>query len=163
MATAFDVVLRYPDSTIQQVHDMLADPGFREQVCVFQGDLRHVVRIERARERLEVEVERVQSSNGVPSVAKSFVGDEITFVQREDWSSLTKANVWIDIPGKPGRASGTATLTQVRNAVEQHLQISVKVSVPLVGRSIETMVAELIQHALRAENHVGEKWLAQSR
>ena len=67
MATAFDVVLRYPDSTIQQVHDMLADPGFREQVCVFQGDLRHVVRIERARERLEVEVERVQSSNGVPS------------------------------------------------------------------------------------------------
>ena len=33
--------LRYDGATLEQVHAMLADPAFREQVCDSQGVLRH--------------------------------------------------------------------------------------------------------------------------
>ncbi len=163
MTAKVDHVLHYPGATIREVHEMLADPAFRERVCIFQGDLRHLVRIERDHDQMVVEVDRVQSAKGVPSFAKSFVGDEIQIVQRESWSSPAKADVTIAIPGKPGQISGTMLLSEVRGSVEHHVRLAVKVGIPLIGGKLEGMIADLLTYAMKAENHAGKKWLAESR
>lgn len=163
MTAQIDHVLRYDGATIREVHDMLADPAFREKVCVLQGDLRHVVRIERDQDQMVVEVDRVQPATGVPSVAKSYVGDEIQIVQRESWSSPAKADVTITIPGKPAQITGTMLLSEVRGGVEQHVRLAVKVGIPLLGRKLEGMISQLLTYAMKAENHAGKEWLAESR
>ena len=79
--------LRYDGATIEQVHEMLADPAFREKVCDAQGVLRHTVTIEAAGEGMTVEIDQFQAAKGIPGFAKKFVGDEIHIVQSEDWTS----------------------------------------------------------------------------
>ena len=99
--------LRYDGATIEQVHEMLADPAFREQVCESQGYIRHTVQIERDGQGMTVSIDQIQAAHGIPGFAKKFVGDEIHIVQTEDWTSPEKGNIHVTIPGKPGEMSGT--------------------------------------------------------
>jgi Protein of unknown function (DUF2505) len=152
--------LRYDGATIEQVHEMLATPAFREQVCESQGYVRHTVQIERDGQGMTVTIDQIQEATGIPGFAKKFVGDEINIVQAEDWTSPEKGNIHVTIPGKPGEMSGTALLTEDPDGTTETVNLSVKVNIPLVGGKIEGLIADLLTKALRAEHRVGVKWLA---
>lgn len=152
--------LRYDGATLEQVHAMLADPAFREQVCDFQGVLRHTVTIDAAGAGMSVSIDQVQAAKGIPAFATKFVGEEINIVQTEDWTSPEKGNIHVAIPGKPGEMSGTALLTEDPEGTTETVNLSVKVNIPLVGGKIEGLVADLLSKALRAEHRVGVEWLA---
>ena len=154
--------LRYDGATLEQVHEMLADPAFREKVCDYQGVLRHTVKVEAAGEGMTVVVDQVQTARGIPSFATKFVGDEINIVQSEDWTSPEKGNLHITIPGKPGEMSGTALLTEDPDGTTETVNLTVKVNIPIVGGRIEGLIADLLSKALRAEHRTGVKWLAGS-
>ncbi len=155
--------LRYDGATLEQVHEMLADPAFREQVCDSQGVLRHTVQVQRDGRGMTVEIDQVQAAQGIPGFAKKFVGDEINIVQTEDWTAPEKGNLHITIPGKPGEMAGTALLTEDPDGTTETVNLSVKVNIPFVGGKIEGLVADLLSRALRAEHRVGVKWLAGKR
>ena len=152
--------LRYDGATLSQVHDMLADPAFREQVCDHQRVLRRTVQVQAAGEGMTVVVDQVQSARGIPSFAKKFVGDEINIVQSEDWTSAEKGNLHITIPGKPGEMTGTSLLTKDPDGTTQTVNLGVRVNIPLVGGKIEGLIADLLVKALRAEHHVGVDYLS---
>ena len=152
--------LRYDGATIDQVHEMLADPAFREQVCDFQRVIRHDVEIKSSRDTMTVMIDQFQSADGVPSFARKFVGEEIHIRQEEDWTSREKGNLHITIPGKPGEMTGTALLTEDPDGTTETVNMSIRVNIPLVGGKIEGLIADLLTKALRAEQHVGRKWLA---
>ena len=154
--------LRYDGASIEQVHEMLANPAFREQVCVNQRYVRHTVQIERAGHGMTVTIDQVQGAKGIPGFARKFVGDEINIVQSEDWTSPEKGNIHVTIPGKPGEMSGTALLTEDPNGTTETVNLSVKVNIPLVGGKIEGLIADLLAKALRAEHRTGVTWLAGS-
>ena len=153
--------LRYDGATIEQVHEMLADPAFRERVCDAQHVLRRTVQIQADETGMTVEVDQVQAAQGIPGFAKKIVGDEINIVQSEDWTSPEKGNITIAIPGKPGEISGTALVTEDPRGTTETVNLSVKVNVPLVGGKLEALVADMISKALRAEHRVGREWLAE--
>jgi hypothetical protein len=155
--------LRYDGATLEQVHEMLADPAFREQVCDYQHVLRHTVQIKKDEKGMTVEIDQIQAARGIPGFAKKFVGDEINIVQTEDWTSAAKGNIHVTIPGKPGEMSGTALLTEDPDGTTETVNLSVKVNLPLVGGKIEGLVADLLSKALRAEHEVGVGWLAGDR
>ncbi len=155
--------LRYDGATIEQVHAMLADPAFREEVCDFQGVRGRTVTIDAQGSGMSVVVDQVQAAQGIPSFAKKFVGEEINIVQSEDWTSPERGNIHVTIPGKPGEMSGTALLTQDPDGTTETVNLTVKVNIPLVGGKIEGLVADLLSKALRAEHKVGRKWLAGGR
>ncbi|MCW2762935.1 MAG: hypothetical protein JWR85_3136 [Marmoricola sp.] len=155
--------LRYDGATLEQVHEMLADPAFREQVCDYQHVLRHTVQIKKDEKGMTVEIDQIQAARGIPGFAKKFVGDEINIVQTEDWTSAAKGNIHVTIPGKPGEMSGTALLTEDPDGTTETVNLSVKVNLPLVGGKIEGLVADLLSKALRAEHEVGVGWLARER
>jgi uncharacterized protein DUF2505 len=152
--------LRYDGATIEQVHEMLATPAFREQVCESQGYIRHTVQIEGDGQGMTVTIDQIQEARGIPGFAKKFVGDEINIVQAEDWTSPEKGNIHVTIPGKPGEMTGTALLTEDPNGTTETVNLTVKVNIPLVGGKIEGLIADLLSKALRAEHKVGVRWLA---
>jgi hypothetical protein len=158
-------VMRYDGATLEQVHEMLADPAFREQVCDAQGVLRRTVTIEPAGEAgaMHVTIDQVQAAKGIPGFAKKFVGDEINIVQEEHWSSAAHGDITVTIPRKPGDMSGTATLVEDDGGVTETATMDVKVHLPFVGGKIEGLVADMLGKALRAENRTGIAWLAERR
>jgi len=155
--------LRYDGATLEQVHEMLADPAFREKVCDHQGVLRHTVQITKDDKGMTVSIDQVQTARGIPGFARKIVGDEINIVQTEDWTALAKGNIHLAIPGKPGDMSGTALLTEDPDGTTETVNLSVKVNIAFVGAKIESLVADLLSKALRAEHEVGVDWLAGRR
>ena len=151
--------LRYDGASLDQVHEMLATPAFREQVCENQRYKRHTVQIERDGQGMTVTIDQVQEATGIPGFAKKFVGDEINIVQTEDWTSSEKGNIHVAIPGKPGEMSGTAHLTEDPEGTTETVNLTVKVNIPLVGGKIEGLIADLLSKALRAERKTGVEWL----
>jgi hypothetical protein len=153
--------LRYDGASLQQVHEMLADPKFREQVCDYQRVVRHTVKIDRVDEAITVHIDQVQRAQGIPGFARKFVGDEINIVQTEEWTTPEKGTIHVAIPGKPGEMSGTAFLTEDPDGTTETVNMSVKVNIPMVGGKIEGLIADLLGSALRAEHKVGKEWLAE--
>ena len=152
--------LRYDGASLDEVHEMLATPAFREEVCDSQGVLRHSVEINRDGKGMTVEIDQIQAAQGLPGFARKVVGEEINIVQSEDWTTPAKGNIHVTIPGKPGEMSGTALLTEDPDGTTETVNLSVKVNIPLVGGKIEGLIADLLSKALRAEHKAGVKWLA---
>jgi len=148
------------DAPLADVAAMLADPGFRQEVCDFQRVLRSSVDIEPDGTGMRVRIEQVQAAHGIPSFARKFVGDEIEIVQKETWTSADHADITLEIPGKPGDMRGTARLRQSGATTTETVDLTVKVAIPLVGGKIEGLISDLLLKALRAENTVGRAWLA---
>ncbi len=105
-------------------------------------------------------IEQVRPADGLPSFVQKFVGDEIVIVQKETWTSPTTADVTLAIPGKPGEAVGTLTLTESGGTTTQVFDLDLSVRIPLVGGKIESLVAGLFRDALDREHEVGVEWLS---
>ena len=150
------------DAPLDQVHAMLADPAFREEVCDYQRVLRRTVVIEgdAAAGGMDVTIDQVQAADGIPSFARKFVGDEINIVQRESWTSVEQASIHVTIPGKPGEMSGTGRLTESGGSTVHVVNLDIRVAIPLVGGKIEGLVSDLLLKALKAENKVGRDYLS---
>lgn len=155
MSTKLSKQLTY-DAPAEAVTAMLDDPAFREAVLERQRVLRGSVDIDGDVARIE----QVRSGDDIPSFARTFVGDEIMIVQTETWTSPTSARIDLAIPGKPGEAIGTLTLVESGGTTTETVELAVSVRIPLVGRKIEAMVADMVVHALDKEHEVGVEWLA---
>lgn len=155
MATTVHEELAY-DAPVEAVSAMLLDASFREQVLERQRVLRGSVAVEGVR----VRIEQVQSARGIPAFASKFVGDEITIVQEEDWTTPARATITVTIPGKPGDMSGHAALAGTGSRTVETVDLTVRVGIPLVGGKIEKLIADLLAKALRKEHEVGVEWLA---
>ena len=147
------------DAAPEAVAAMLADPAFREQVCDALHVLRHEVSVQGAGAGMTVVVDQTQPAGGVPSFAKKFVGDEIRIVQRERWRDTTKADLDIEIPGKPGTMKGGITLVGDGTHTVQTVAGDIRVKLPLVGGRMEEMVGDIFRAALRTEQRIGAAWL----
>jgi hypothetical protein len=159
MSTKFSLDLTY-DAPMSDVDAMLMDPAFREQVCDAQGAIRKTVEITEDDGGVTVLIDQVQTAQGIPGFAKKFVGDEINLVQTESWFDAENARVQVVIPGKPGEMTGTVSLSESGGTTTERVEMTIKVNIPLVGGKIESLIADLLKKALRAENAVGRQYLA---
>lgn len=160
MSTTISEKLTYPGATLAEVVAMLADPAFREQVASYQTAVRSSASNTGTGAGSTARIEIVHGTEHVPSYARKFVGDEISIVQDETWTTDTHADVRVTIPGKPGDMTGTYDLAQVGDDVVQDVKLTVKVNIPFVGGKVEDLIAGLLSKAYRAENKVGLRWLA---
>jgi hypothetical protein len=158
MATKLTYDLTY-DASLTEVGEMLMDAAFREQVCDAQLALRKTVTVGQDGGGMKVVVDMVQAAEGIPGYAKRLVGDEIQLVQTERWSDIESARVEVVIPGKPGQMSGTLALRESGGTTTETVDMEIRVGIPLVGGKIESLIADLMRKALRAENAVGRQYL----
>lgn len=155
MGTKLTKKLTY-DASAEAVAAMLDDVAFREEVLERQKVLRGSAKVEGDL----VTIEQVRSSDGLPGFAQKFVGDEITIVQKETWTSSTSCDVDLAIPGKPGEATGTMRLVESGGTTTEEIDLVLTVRIPLVGGKIEGLIAGLFSEALDIEQAVGREWLA---
>jgi hypothetical protein len=158
MATKLSYDLTY-EAPLTEVGQMLMDPSFREEVCDAQRVLRHTVTVTPEGNGTKVVVDQVQATEGLPGFARKFVGDEINLVQSEQWSDLENGAVEVAIPGKPGQMRGTIRLREADGTTTETVAMEIKVSIPLVGGKIESLIADLLRKALKVENSVGRDYL----
>lgn len=146
--------------TVEQVHAMLADPGFREEVCASIHSLECAVDVVETGTGVVVEVRQTQATRKIPPMAQKLIGEHVEIVQREQWTGDRGGTFEMGIPGKPGHLRGTVTLQQQGDVCVQSYDGEVKVNVPLVGGKLEGLVADLLRKALAAEERVGVSWLS---
>lgn len=149
------------DAPAAAVMSMLADRSFREEVSARQRVVRSTVTVDGdPSEGIEVTIDEIQPAAGIPSFAQKFVGNEINVVRHESWSADHEADVRVTIPGKPGEISGTARLEESGGVTTEAVDLTVKVSIPLVGGKLEGLVSDLLLRSLEIENKVGRDYLA---
>ena len=151
------------DASTAEVHAMLTDPAFREEVCARMKVLSVEATVEPAGVGSRVTIDQVQPAAGLPSFATKIVGETIRIVQVETWTSPVHADIEVTIPGKPGEMTGTATLREVGGTTTEEVELDIKVRIPLVAGKIETLVGEMLLKALETENTVGREYLARRR
>ena len=156
----FEHTLRY-DAPPHAVFAMLGDAVFREQVCEAQHTTEATATVDGVDDTMTVTVDQRRPADGIPSFAKKFVGDSIHIRQHEEWSSATDAKLEVSIPGKPGHLKGTITLRPDGDGTVETVSGEIRVHLPIVGGKIEGLIAELLEHALKAEQRVGNAWLAE--
>ena len=161
MATKLSYDLTY-EASLTDVGEMLMDPAFREEVCDAQGAIRHTATVGPKAAGMEVVIDQVMPAQGIPGFAKKFVGDEINLIQTEQWSDIETGAVEVVIPGKPGQMRGTIRIRESGGTTTETVAMEIKVSIPLVGGKIESLIADLLRKALRAENSVGRDFLSGS-
>ena len=160
-AMKFEHTLRYA-ATPDQVFAMLGEATFRERVCEAQHATECTAVVDGYDDTMTVKVDQKRPSEGIPSFAKKFVGDTIHILQEEEWTSATDARLDVSIPGKPGHLKGTITLRPDGDGTVETVAGELKVAIPLVGGKIEVLVAEMLEHALQAEQRIGTAWLAEA-
>ena len=158
-----DHALTYPDATVAEVYAMLTDPSYRTAVSVYQHVTDFCCDITPQGDGAVVAIEQAHGTDRIPSMAQKLVGSEIRFLQTETWGSPDGADVKVTVPGKPGDIHGTIALTQEGADVTQHIDIAVRVSIPLVGGKVEEMIAGFVGRVFDAQNAVGVTWLRGER
>jgi len=148
------------EASLTQVGEMLMDPAFREEVCDAQGAVRSSVTVEPKAAGMGIVIDQVMPAEGIPGFARKFVGDEINLVQTEQWSDIETGTVDVVIPGKPGQMRGTIRLRESGGTTTETVEMEIKVNIPLVGGKIESLIADLLRKALKAENVVGRDYLS---
>ncbi len=124
--------MHYP-APPDEVFEMLADPEFREAVCIEIDSTGVRVEIDRVGNSMNVLVVHRQDTDDIPTFAKKMVGDEILIEQHETWQTPTSAELEISIPGKPGHLRGTIVLEQDGDGTVETLDGELRVNVPLIG------------------------------
>ena len=159
MSTRITHELTY-DAPASEVYKMLTNPDFREEVCARIKVIRASATVEESAAGAVVTIDQRQHAAGLPSFAKKLTGDEIHIVQQETWTDPSRADVHVTIPGRPGEMVGTAVLVETDGRTVETVDLDIRVRVPLVGGKIESLVAEMLLKALRAENTAGRDYLS---
>ena len=152
------------DASPDDVFQMLCDQEWREKVCRGIGSVRYEVSITRDGDTARIRQERAMKAD-LPDVARKVVGDTIEMVQTEDWGERRPdgsrtATFRVEIPGKPGSITGSVSLSASGSGSLEVVSGQVKVSIPFVGKKLETEVAKGLKAALEVEGQIGAKWLA---
>jgi hypothetical protein len=154
------------DADPEAVLRMLSDAGFREEVCRAVDAVDPVVSVQgsvQGSAGMTVVVDQSQPARDAPSFVRRLVGDAVRIVRREAWSEPTRADMVVEVPGRPARLDGELRLEGRSGSTSQLVEGVLTVRVPMIGGKVETLVADTLHAALRAEERVGRAWLARRR
>jgi hypothetical protein len=151
----FEHTSRY-DAQPPDVREMLLDATFREKVCVAVKSVDYSVAVDGS----TVVIQQSQRVRKIPAFAAKLVGETIEIHQVERWTSPTEAALELTIPGKPGHLRATVTLTESGGGTDYRADGELKVSIPLVGGKLESVIADLLTLFLTREHETGQAWLA---
>ena len=151
------------DAPPAEVYAMLIDEEFREKVCAFIKSPSHAVSVQTVGEVTTVTIDQTQPVRKVPAFAAKIVGETIQILQVEKWTTPTRADLELTIPGKPGHLRGLITLDRSATGTTHTVLGELKVSIPLVGGKLEGVIEGLLKMFMNAEQKVGTAWLAGER
>lgn len=163
MTKSMTTTLRY-DAPLEQVSAMLFDPEFRRLVNERQYAPDGTVEITTSGDVTVVSLSQTQPMDRAPGFVQKVVGSTLTIATTETWAGTpdqvpTSAQLAVDLTGKPVQMSGTITLSQEGSVTTETIDLTVKVSMPLIGGKAEEMIASIFTKAYAKEHAVAQQWL----
>jgi len=152
--------------TVDEVHALLTDQAFQEAKCDATTDGgSYTVDVPGGRAGGRVRTERQLPSDGLPDVARSFVGEHLTIVEVIDWATpgrdgSREALIDIHVKGAPLTIKGTLRLVPSGKGTAHVIDADLKANVPLIGGRLEKAAAEPINAAIAIEVDLLRTWLA---
>jgi hypothetical protein len=152
--------------TVEEVYALFTNVAFQEAKCLATTDDANHYSVDvtggPAGER--VRTERHLKSDGLPDVAKSFVGEHLTIVEVQTWSApgadgSRESAVDMHVKGAPLTLKGTLRLEPSRAGTVKLLDADLKAQVPFIGGRIERAAAEPISAAIGIETDLIREWL----
>lgn len=148
---------------LDRVAEMLASEDFRREVARRAGASEiETGRVERPGGVIAATVDFRQQVDGLPGPVARVVGREVHVKHTETWLSCDRANLEVELPGKPGHIRGTVALRQQGEETLQLVDAEIKVGVPLVGGQLEALLGRILGHVLKVQREVGNEMLAGS-
>ena len=145
------------DADVERVYALISDPDFIERKYVAIGGRDVAVdRSEADDGSVEVVTKRTVLVD-LPGFAKKVLTPSQTTIQHETWLAATSdgeriCTYFVDVQGAPSRIEGKHTLSAAPGGgTDHHLEIEVKVSIPLIGGKIEKFAGETGREDLAAQ------------
>jgi hypothetical protein len=152
-------------ATVDEVHALLVDRAFQEAKCAATtANGVYTVEVGGGPDGQRVHTERQLPSDGLPDMARSFVGDHLRVIEVLDWGAPTAdgsrtAMVGIHVKGAPLTLKGTVRLQPHSTGTVEVIDAELKANVPLIGGKLERAAAEPIEAAIRIELDLLRTWL----
>ena len=147
--------------------EMLTDPGYQELRCERSGATDQTVTVEADDDATVVTTRRHLPSDGVPDVARAFVGPTILLVETVRWGGADadgerEGAMSLELPGLPVSFTGGVHLRRgaAEGTTEQVVDGDLEANVPFLRQRIEQAVAPRIQDVVRVEEQAAREWLA---
>ena len=154
------------NGTVDEVHALLTDPAFQEAKCAATtNNGPYTVDVGGGVDGQRVRTERQLPSDGLPDMARSFVGDHLTIIEVLDWTGrppTARAPRWSTSTSRAPRSRSRAPSGSSRTGDEtlEVIEAELKANVPLIGGKLERAAADPINAAIRIEIELLREWLA---
>lgn len=147
--------------------EMLTDPAYQELRCARSGALDQTVTVETDGDATVVTTRRHLPSEGVPDMARAFVGPQILLVETVRWGPADadgerEGAMSLDLPGLPVTFTGGVHLrVGAEPGTTSHVvDGDLEANIPFLGHKIEQAVAPRISEIVQVEEQVAREWLA---
>jgi hypothetical protein len=154
------------DATPDEVLRVLTDPRFQDAKCAATSEGgTYSVDIRPGTAGPRVTTHRDLPADGLPDVARSFVGDRLTIVEVLDWSAVVAGHsAWLElhVKGAPLTLKGRLTLATSGATTTKMLGAELKANVPFIGSRVERAAADPIRAAIDIESGLLREWLARA-
>lgn len=101
----------------------------------------------------------------IPGFAKKVFKPTNALTQVEEWQAVSggiRAGTWrIETKGVPVSTGGVTRLESTGAGAVQHIEGTIKVSVPLIGGRLEHFVYDQAHRTLDVEHQFGRQWLTE--
>ncbi|MBM6400904.1 DUF2505 domain-containing protein [Phycicoccus sonneratiae] len=141
----------------EEVYAVLTDPAFQEAKCAATTDGgAYSADVTPTATGHRVHTSRELPADGLPDVARSFVGATLTVVEDYEWGAAgpdgtREAAVDLHVKGAPLTLKGVLRLEPDGSGSVEVLDAELKANVPFVGGKIEKAAAEPIGAAIGVE------------
>jgi hypothetical protein len=161
MSTTCDIALDYPAGT-DLVWTMWLDDAFLEAKGSNTAESAHSIAVDGATTTLTITRLIV---DGIPPIAKTFLGDTIALQEVQEWgepdqAGVRRAHVDLTVKNAPATVTGSITLSPTKSGTRVAIHFDIKVAVPLFGATAESVIKSQLENFIGAEHGIGLKWLA---
>jgi hypothetical protein len=153
-------------ATPDEVYAVLIDPAFQQAKCdaTTNGGV-HTVEVTPAAVGARIRTERELPSQGLPDVARSFVGDHLVIVESQEWAApgsdgVHESSIDMHVRGAPLTLKGAVRLEPNDTGTVHSIDTVLRAQVPLIGGRIERAAAHPINVAIDIEIRLLREWLA---
>src|SRR5690606_24797799 len=134
----------------------MATPEFQNAKCDATSTGEYSSDVSTTGDRTTITSVRVLPTDGLPDIAKSFVGPSLTISEVQTWGppaadGSRTADLQLHVKGAPMTMRGTIRLSPNGSGSLHTVDGDVKVRVPLIGGKLEKAASEPLMHAARTE------------